>query len=95
MGHLNPHGLPGIQMPWETPLNGFGYTEKRCFKTNKQKNNNNKTPKQNTNYNINMQNGKAIKKKKIQAFLSPSLLGLWSWGTGMWQQSCLPDHLPS
>lgn len=69
MGHPKPHGLPGTQMPWETPLNGFGYTEKRCFKTNKQKSNNNKTPKQNMNYNINMQNGKAIKKKKNPSFL--------------------------
>lgn len=32
MGEPNPQVLPGIQMPQQTPLNGFGYTEKTCLK---------------------------------------------------------------
>ena len=35
-GQPNPQGLPGVQMPRETPLNGFGYTEKRCLKPKKE-----------------------------------------------------------
>lgn len=34
-GQPNPQKLPGVQMPWETPPNGFGYTEKRCLKPKK------------------------------------------------------------